>query len=125
KFLRSFNVERAREVAVMAKRQGVQMLILTATKCLWAKNIGRPVREDDAPEPIEIYGRSKLAAEKVLEEYRGDFDCVILRTPTIMDAGRLGLLAILFEFIAEGRKVWVVGSGAHRYPFIYAQDLAS
>src|SRR5207237_3215093 len=49
----------------------------------------------------------------------------VLRTPTIMDAGRLGLLAILFEFIDEGRKVWVVGSGAQRYQFIYAQDLAS
>ena len=125
KFLWSCNVDGTRAVAEMAKRQGVPKLIFTSTNCLWAKNFGRPVREDDAPEPVEIYGRSKLAAEKVLEEYRGDFDCVILRTPTIMDAGRLGLLAILFEFIAEGRKVWVVGSGAHRYQFIYAQDLAS
>jgi nucleoside-diphosphate-sugar epimerase len=52
------------------------------------------------------------------------FDAVIIRTPTIVDAGRLGLLAILFEFIDEGRRVWVVGGGKNRYQFIYAEDLA-
>lgn len=40
-----------------------------------------------------------------------------------MDQGRLGLLTILFEFIDEGRKVWVVGGGNNRYQFVYAQDL--
>ena len=38
--------------------------------------------------------------------------------------GRLGLLAILFEFIDEGRRVWVVGGGRNRYQFVYAEDLA-
>ncbi len=50
---------------------------------------------------------------------------IILRCPTIIDSGRLGLLAILFEFIQDGKKVWVVGGGANRYQFIYAQDLAT
>jgi nucleoside-diphosphate-sugar epimerase len=35
------------------------------------------------------------------------------------------LLAILFEFIEDGKKVWVVGDGGNRYQFIYAQDLAT
>jgi UDP-glucose 4-epimerase len=54
-----------------------------------------------------------------------DLHIVTLRCPTIMDAGRLGLLAILFEFIQDGKKVWVVGDGSNRYQFIYAQDLAT
>jgi len=33
-------------------------------------------------------------------------------------------LAILFEFIHEGRRVWTVGGGTNRYQFICAQDLA-
>jgi len=40
-----------------------------------------------------------------------------------MEAGRLGLLGMLFEFIDEGRKVWVVGGGDNRYQFVYAGDL--
>ena len=42
-----------------------------------------------------------------------------------MDSGRLGLLAILYEFIDDGKTVWVVGDGSNRYQFIYADDLAT
>src|SRR6202007_1090988 len=87
-------------------------------------NLGRPVREDDPPKPVEIYGRSKWEGEKILLA-RTAFTSVIFRCPTIIDEGRLGLLSILFEFIDEGRKVWVVGGGRNRYQFIYAQDLAN
>jgi UDP-glucose 4-epimerase len=74
---------------------------------------------------VELYGRSKLAGEQVLAEYASDLDIVTIRCPTIIDSGRLGLLAILFEFIDDGKKVWVVGDGGNRYQFIYAQDLAT
>jgi UDP-glucose 4-epimerase len=47
-----------------------------------------------------------------------------LRCPTIIDSGRLGLLAILFEFIRENKTVWVVGSGGNHYRFIHSGDLA-
>jgi nucleoside-diphosphate-sugar epimerase len=83
------------------------------------------VREDDPPEPIEIYGKSKWEGEKILQSHKHHFDSVIIRCPTITDAGRLGLLTILFEFIEEGRRVWVVGKGDNRYQFVFAQDLAA
>jgi nucleoside-diphosphate-sugar epimerase len=82
------------------------------------------VREDDPPRPAEIYGRSKREAEKILAEFSSSFRTIVIRTPTIMDSGRLGLLAILYEFIFEGRRVWVVGDGGNRYQFVYAGDLA-
>jgi len=120
------NVEGTRRIAEAAKKHGVRRLVFTSTNCLWAKNFHRPIREDDAPEPVEAYGKSKWEAEKILQGFSaaGDLDVVIIRTPTIMDSGRLGLLAILYEFIDEGRKVWVVGGGKNRYQFVYAPDLA-
>jgi len=81
------------------------------------------VREEDPPNPVEIYGRSKLRAEEIIQEYSGIVS-VIIRCPTIIDFGRLGLLSILFEFIDEGRRVWTVGGGRNKYQFIYAKDLA-
>jgi UDP-glucose 4-epimerase len=119
------NVDGTRNLAESARRNGVKSLIFTSTNCLWAHNLGRPVREDDPPAPVELYGRSKLAAEQALEEYKKDLAVIIIRCPTIIEGGRLGLLAILFEFIDEGRKVWVVGDGGNVYQFIYAQDLAT
>src|SRR5207248_8215951 len=80
--------------------------------------------EDDPPAPGEIYGSSKWAAEQALGWHLGAKRVVILRTPTIIGSGRLGLLSILFDFILEGRRVWVVGRGDNRYQFVYARDLA-
>ncbi len=117
------NVDGTREVAEQARRAKAERLIYTSSNCLWAQNFGRPVREDDEPKPAETYGLSKWEGEKVLRRYEGDLQIVTLRCPTIIDEGRLGLLTILFDFIAENRKVWVVGSGANHYQFIYAQDL--
>jgi UDP-glucose 4-epimerase len=118
------NVDGTGVIARCARDAGVKKLVFTSTNCLWASNLGRPVREDDEPAPAEVYGESKLAAEKQLAQFTGDLDVVIIRCPTIIDSGRLGLLAILFEFIREGKTVWVVGSGANRYQFIHAGDLA-
>jgi nucleoside-diphosphate-sugar epimerase len=118
------NVDGTRVIAECAREAEVKKLIFTSTNCLWASNMGRPVREDDPPAPAELYGESKLEAEKLVRTFEKDLDVVILRCPTIIDSGRLGLLAILFEFIRDNKTVWVVGSGSNRYQFIYAGDLA-
>jgi nucleoside-diphosphate-sugar epimerase len=119
------NVDGTRNVAEACRRYGTGKLIFTSTNCLWASNLGHDVKEDEPPNPIEVYGRSKLAGEEILKEYEHDLNVITIRCPTIIDRGRLGLLAILFEFIDDHKKVWVVGSGSNRYQFIYAQDLAT
>jgi UDP-glucose 4-epimerase len=122
------NVDGTRLVAEAAIAAGVTRFVNISTNCLWAEGFGRPVTEADAPAPVELYGRSKLQAESelaTLRETHPELRVVTLRCPTIIDSGRLGLLAILFEFIEDGKKVWVVGDGSSRYQFIYAQDLAT
>ena len=116
------NVDGTRNVADACRAHNVRQLVDISSNCIWGEGIDRPIREDEPPNPIEIYGRSKLEAEKALAGYQ-DLNCVIIRPPTIIDRGRLGLLAILFEFIGEGRRLWTVGGGRNRYQFICAQDL--
>jgi UDP-glucose 4-epimerase len=125
KLLWTSNVDGTRNLAEAAKHFDVKKFIFISSNCLWASNLGHDVAEDEPPNPIELYGRSKLAGEKVLAEYANDLDIITIRCPTIIDSGRLGLLAILFEFIDDGKKVWVVGDGSNCYQFIYAQDLAT
>ncbi len=119
------NVDGTRRLAEAAQQFGVRKFIFISSNCLWASNLGHDVKEDEPPNPIELYGKSKLAGEQVLAEFAADLDVITIRCPTIIDSGRLGLLAILFEFIDDGKKVWVVGDGGNRYQFIYAQDLAT
>jgi UDP-glucose 4-epimerase len=119
------NVEATRLLAETARRHDATKLVFLSTHCLWSKQFGRPVNEVDAPKPPGAYGESKLAAERLLAQFADDMDVTVLRCPTIIDRGRLGLLAILFEFIQENKTVWVVGEGANRSQFIYGEDLAN
>ncbi len=118
------NVDGTRNVMDAIRKHGIRQQVFTSSNCLWGEAMGRPVREDDAPNPVELYGKSKLEGENIIQEYK-DINSVLVRCPTIIDFGRLGLLSILFEFIDEGRRVWAVGGGRNRYQFIYAQDLAN
>lgn len=119
----SSNVDGTRTLAQAGAAAGIGSLVYVSSNCLWGRGFDRPVREDDVPEPCEIYGASKWEGEKILAEHETDFATTIIRSPTIIDEGRLGLLAILFAFIEEGRRVWLVGRGENRYQFIYAKDL--
>ena len=123
-FLWASNVSGTRTLARVTAAHDVPKLVFISSNCLWGEGLGRPVTEDDEPRPVEIYGRSKQEGENILVGHAQDFDCVILRSPTIMGEGRLGLVSILFDFIREGRRIWMVGAGDNRYQFVAAGDLA-
>lgn len=124
-FLWTSNVDGTKIVAECARKYGAKSIVFISSNCLWGHGFDDPVDESVEPEPIEIYGKSKLEGEKILQALGGDMSVAVLRCPTIIDEGRLGLLTFLFDFIREGRKVWVVGGGDNRYQFVYAQDLVN
>lgn len=117
------NVDGTENICKYALKNNITKIIFISSNCLWAKNFDTLVTEDETPNPAEIYGKSKYKAERILLSYQDKINTIIFRSPTIMDEGRLGLLGILFEFIDEGRKLPMVGSGNNRYQFIYAKDL--
>lgn len=124
KELWSSNVDGTQNVMDMCLKYKVGKIIFTSSNCLWGRNFDFPVKEDEEPAPVEIYGRSKLEGEKILLSHPDDVTSIIIRCPTIMDEGRLGLLAILYEFVDDNKKLWLVGNGENRYQFIYSKDLA-
>ena len=117
------NVDGTRVLAEAAADAGVRKIVYTSTICVFGREYPHPVAEDEPTCPIEDYGRSKLEGERVLTGLANRVACDIIRCPTIVSAGRLGLLAILFEFVQEGRRVYLVGDGSNRYGFVYAADL--
>lgn len=117
------NVAGTRHVVEGAVATKTPHLVYTSSNCVVGKPKKQPVREDDPVKPLEIYGVTKWDGEKVLAQFRDQINVTMIRPPTIMGGGRLGLLSILYEFIHEGRKVWVLGKGTNRYQFIATQDL--
>ncbi|MBQ9543581.1 MAG: NAD(P)-dependent oxidoreductase [Clostridia bacterium] len=123
KELWSSNVDGTKNVFDMCEKYGVGKIVFTSSNCLWGKSFDHEVKEDEPADPIELYGRSKAEGEKILLAPSEKVKSVIFRCPTIMDEGRLGLLAILYEFVDDNKKLWMVGNGENRYQFIYAKDL--
>jgi nucleoside-diphosphate-sugar epimerase len=118
----SSNVEGTKIICEVTKEAGCDSLVFLSSNCLWAEEFDHPVTELETPSPIEIYGQSKWEGEKIVQSFNSEFKAIIFRSPTIVAAGRLGLLGILFQFIEEGRRVYIVGSGSNRYQFVYALD---
>jgi nucleoside-diphosphate-sugar epimerase len=117
------NEKGTRHIVEAAVRHGTPNLVYTSSNCVNGKPERQPVREDDPLHPLELYGITKWNGERVLAQFQDRIHISMIRCPTIMGGGRLGLLSILYEFIYEGRKVWVLGSGNNRYQFIATADL--
>ena len=123
KELFSHNGDGTRTLAEAGAAAGIRKMVYLSSNCLWGQGYDEMVTEEVPPAPCEPYGESKLEAENILLGFGNQFETVAIRCPTIIDEGRLGLLAILFEFIDDNKRVWLVGEGDHRYQFVYAADL--
>lgn len=82
-----------------------------------------PVFPDHPQRPLGPYGRSKLAAERVIREAEG-LRSTIFRPRLINGPGRLGILSKLFRLIAAGLPVPMIGSGTNRYQMVGVEDCA-
>ncbi len=121
----SVNVGGTANVLVAARDAGVAKVVATSSSAVFGIPESNPVTEDTPGRPLEAYGRAKLEAEVLCREAAASgLDVSIVRPRTILGHGRLGIMAILFEFVAAGAPVYVLGGGANRYQFVHADDLA-
>jgi len=121
----SVNVAGTANVLVAARDRGVAKVVHTSSSAIFGIPESNPVTEDTPGRPLEAYGRAKLEAEHLCHDAAaGGLDVSIVRPRTILGHGRLGIIAVLFEFVAEGAPVYVLGRGDNRYQFVHANDLA-
>jgi nucleoside-diphosphate-sugar epimerase len=121
----SVNVVGTANVLVGARDSGVAKVVHTSTSAVFGIPDRNPVDESSPCRPLEAYGRAKLRAEHLCHEAAaGGLDVTIVRPRTILGHGRLGIFAILFDFVAQGSAVYVLGRGDNRYQLVHADDLA-
>ena len=123
--LRTVNVDGTRILLDACAAAGVGKVVHTSSSAVFGVPETNPVLPSTAPAPREAYGRAKLAAEHLCWAAVGrGLDVSIVRPRTILGHGRLGIFAILFDWIADGADVFVLGKGNNRYQFVHAEDLA-
>ena len=121
----SVNVVGTANVLLAARDAGVGKVVHTSSSAIFGIPEGNPITEATPGRPLEAYGQAKLEAEVLCHEAAASgLDVSIVRPRTILGHGRLGIMAVLFEFVAEGAPVFVLGGGTNRYQFVHADDLA-
>ena len=106
---------------------GVGKIVHTSSSAVFGVPGPQPGAADDgAPPPRGRTATAKLAAEwACLAATTRGLDVSIVRPRTILGHGRLGIFAILFDWIADGADPFVLGDGSNRYQFVHADDLAA
>ena len=123
--LRTVNVDGTALLLHEAAAAGVRKVVHTSSSAVFGVPESNPVMPATVPSPAEEYGHAKLAAEwACLRAVEDGLDVTIVRPRTILGHGRLGIFGILFDWIADGADVFVLGDGSNRYQFVHADDLA-
>lgn len=116
------NVDGTTNLIENAVKNKVKNFIFTSSNVTYGIPKKLPVDESTPLNPIEHYGKSKARAEEVLAKFKNKINIQIFRCPVITGTGRLGLQAVLYGFISENKRVYVLGNGNNIYQFIDVVD---
>jgi nucleoside-diphosphate-sugar epimerase len=124
--IRSVNVDGTLTLLSAAVAAGVGRVVFISSTAVYGVPEKHPIEEDDPLVGVGHYGESKIEAEEVCRAFmRRGLDCVILRPKTFVGPERLGVFEILFDWVREGRRIYVLGNGSNRYQLLAVDDLVA
>ena len=83
-----------------------------------------PIYEDAPLVGVGWYGESKIEAEEVTRDFgRRGLEFAIVRPKTFIGPERLGVFEILFDWIRDDRRIYMLGDGENRYQLLAVEDL--
>lgn len=121
----SVNVEGSRIAAEQASKAGVKTFIHMSSSAIFGAPEKCPITNDSPYAPVEVYGRAKLAGELAVRETlaKVKLPLIVIRPRTILGESRLGIFQVLFQWMSENRKIYVIGDGRQKFQFVHAHDL--
>lgn len=118
----SVNVGGTENVVAAAREARARRVVLISSTAVYGVPEAHPLFEDFPVHGVGWYGESKIAAERVVREASG-VETAIVRPKTFLGPERLGVFEILFDWIREGRRIPILGSGHNRYQLLAVSDL--
>jgi nucleoside-diphosphate-sugar epimerase len=115
------NVDGTRTLLDAAREAGVGRVLFISSTSVYGVPEVHPIPEDAPLVGVGAYGESKIAAEALVRGSR--IPWVIIRPKTFIGPERLGVFEILFDWIREGRRIYVLGNGSNRYQLLAVEDL--
>jgi nucleoside-diphosphate-sugar epimerase len=119
--IRSVNVAGTENVLLAARDGGVRRVIFISSTAVYGVPEKHPISEDDPLVGVGSYGESKIDAEALCRV--AAVETTIVRPKTFIGPERLGVFEILFDWIREGRRIYILGKGHNRYQLLGVEDL--
>src|SRR3989440_1714494 len=119
--IRSVNVTGTENVLQVARDAGVGRVVLISSTAVYGVPEKHPIEEDDPLVGVGWYGESKIDAEALCRV--AGVETTIIRPKTFIGPERLGVFEILFDWIREGRRIYILGDGRNRYQLLAVGDL--
>ena len=119
--IRSVNVTGTEHVLREARDAGVKRVVFISSTAVYGVPEKHPIEEDDPLVGVGSYGESKIDAEALCRV--AAVETTIVRPKTFIGPERLGVFEILFDWIREGRRIYILGKGHNRYQLLAVEDL--
>src|SRR5207248_446691 len=119
--IRSVNVGGTENVLRAARDAGVRRVVFISSTAVYGVPEKHPIEEDDPLVGVGSYGESKIDAEALCRV--AAVETTIIRPKTFVGPERLGVFEILFDWIREGRRIYILGQGHNRYQLLAVADL--
>jgi nucleoside-diphosphate-sugar epimerase len=119
--IHSINAEGTRVVLQAAAQAGVKRLVYVGTTAVYGMPRFHPIGEEAPLDPMGAYGIAKAAAEQYCVD--AGIETVRIRPKSFIGTGRLGIFQVLFDWIASGKRIPVLGDGTNRFQLMEVRDL--
>ena len=120
----STNIEGMRNVLEAAKANKIKRVVEISSTAVYGVPDHHPLYEYDELIGVGPYGETKIAAEKICEEYRKKGMIIpIIRPKTFIGTERLGVFQILYDWVEAGALIPAIGDGSNRYQLLEVEDL--
>src|SRR2546421_9183193 len=119
--IRSVNVGGTENVLTAARAADVRRVVFISSTAVYGVPEKHPIEEDDPLVGVGWYGESKIDAEALCRV--AAVETTIVRPKTFVGPERLGVFEILFDWIREGRRIYILGQGHNRYQLLGVEDL--
>ncbi len=120
----STNIDGTKLLLELALKYKIKHFVYISSTAVYGVPKVHPIYEDSELIGVGAYGKSKIAAEHLCEDARAQgLMTTIIRPKTFVGTHRLGVFEILFDWVKDGKKIPVIGSGNNKYQLFDVDDL--
>jgi nucleoside-diphosphate-sugar epimerase len=124
--IRTTDIDGTKNVCEAAKQNNVKRMIHISSTAVYGIPDHHPLYETDKLNGVGEYGKAKIAAEKICEEYRMNGMVVpILRPKSFIGPERLGVFALFYDWASTGHGFPMIGDGKNRYQLMDVEDFCA